>query len=126
MRYRVTLARTATKLLDVIVDASSEEDACEQALREAGNYDFSGCSDGDPEYDVHWVLEEPEQETTCNSEETDISFDAEAAQEEEPSLLDACKQAEYWLTIEEETGAGVRPTEILKVLRGAIARERGP
>lgn len=44
-----------------------------------------------------------------------------------PELLEACEQAEYWLQCEAESAAPgeIVPTDILRVLRAAIAKAEG-
>jgi hypothetical protein len=41
-----------------------------------------------------------------------------------PKLLEACEQAEYWLTAERDNPGQASPKEILRVLATAIAKAR--
>jgi outer membrane cobalamin receptor len=52
--------------------------------------------------------------------------EAKAAARSNADLLEACEQAEHWLTEHESSNYDlVRPTEILRVLRASIAKAKG-
>ena len=73
-----------------------------------------------------WHLDGVEIRTASNEYIGRTAFDAAYANGRlcaaAPELLEACEQAEFWLSDEDAYGVNTKPNEILRVLRAAIAK----
>ena len=108
---------TTTRLCPVeYVHAIEAADATEaERLMDEGEGEYLGCSIGES-------LDLCEDEVETSAERPSIVYPDEPAA---PTLLQACEQAEYWLTEERANPGQAEPDMILRVLRAALATARG-
>ena len=57
MNYRITVARTSTRIKDLDLEASNFHEATLKALEDIANIDFSDSGDYDPHHEIIDVRE---------------------------------------------------------------------
>jgi hypothetical protein len=113
-KYYLTTTRTCLVEYVHVVEAADATEA-ERLMEDEGEGRYLGCTVGES-------LDLCDDDVEISAERPSIVYPDEPAT---PHLLQACEQAEYWLTEERANPGQAEPDMILRVLRAALATARG-